>query len=143
MRERLVHLFFGGLFGVALAKNGAADFDAMMRMFRFEDFHLFGVAIVTTLASMIGLGLVQRHRRIHGMPRYRVTVRNMHRGSVLGALIFGVGWAVSGTCPGTAVVQAGQGHFIAFATIMGIFIGSWSYERINRRVLRWALPTCE
>ena len=134
-----MHLGFGTAFGFVLARNGAADFDAMLEMFLFRDFHLFGLAMVSTVLVALGLAAVRRSRG----ERVRWTPRPIHRGSVLGAVVFGVGWSVSGACPGTALVQLGEGHLIALATVAGIFAGNALYRPLNDRVLGLPPQSCE
>jgi uncharacterized membrane protein YedE/YeeE len=121
-----VQLGLGALFGAALGRSGAADFDAMVRMFRFEEAHLFLVAIVTTSSAAIGLFALLRSRFGEGV---RAVARQIHPGSVPGGVLFGVGWGLSGSCPGTVLVQLGSGHLIAGLTLAGILLGNWLFER--------------
>lgn len=144
MKHALAHLAFGLVFGFILASNGAADFDAMRDMFLFRSFHLFGVAIVSMLGAIVGLRALAHWRGAPLLaPRIRWSPRPVHIGTVPGAIVFGLGWGVSGTCPGTALVQIGEGHFIAAFTVLGIFVGMFIQERMNRRVLRWPSASCE
>jgi uncharacterized membrane protein YedE/YeeE len=122
----LIQLAFGALFGLALFSTGAADFDAMERMFLFRDAHLFLLAGMTTLVSAAGLFFLLRSRAAEGI---RATQRRVHRGSVPGGVLFGLGWGLSGTCPGTALVQVGSGHVIAIVTLSGILLGNFVFER--------------
>jgi uncharacterized membrane protein YedE/YeeE len=122
----VLQLGLGSCFGVALARSGAADFDAMVRMFRFEEAHLFLVAIVTTLTASLGLFALLRSRFGDGV---RVVSREIHPGSVPGGVLFGIGWGLSGSCPGTVLVQIGSGHVIAVLTLAGILLGNWLFER--------------
>jgi uncharacterized membrane protein YedE/YeeE len=46
-----------------------------------------------------------------------------------GAFLFGAGWALAGTCPGTSLAQIGEGKLVAFATVLGIFAGVWAYKK--------------
>jgi uncharacterized membrane protein YedE/YeeE len=124
----VIQLAFGALFGIVLARNGAADFDAMVRMFLFEEAHLFALAGAATVVSALGLALVLRSRWAEGI---RVLPRMVHRGNVFGGLLFGLGWGLSGSCPGTALVQLGSGHVIAAFTIAGIVLGNWLFERVG------------
>ena len=128
MRGALLQLGFGGLFGAVLARNGAADFDTMERMFLFEDWHLFAVAAVSTVSAALGLFLLRRSPWRSGV---RTPGRPIQRGSVLGGLLFGVGWGLSGTCPGTALAQLGSGQLVAMMTISGIVTGSWLYSKLG------------
>jgi uncharacterized protein len=122
----LIQLVFGALFGLALVSTGAADFDAMERMFLFRDAHLFLLAGTTTLASFVGLHFLLRSRVAEGV---RALPRAIHRGSIPGGVLFGIGWGLSGSCPGTALAQLGAGHVIALVTAAGIVLGNWLFER--------------
>lgn len=136
MRTAL-HWSLGALFGFVLSRNGAADFDTMTEMFLFRDFHLYGVALVTTFSSMATLAILQRHNR-----NIRWSSRPIHRGTVWGAVLFGIGWGISGACPGTALVQLGEGHLVAGYTVVGIVAGTAIYPRVNRRFLKWPHVDC-
>lgn len=135
MKGALVQLGFGGLFGAVLARSGAADFDAMERMFLFEEGHLFALGAATTACAALGLFLLRRTRWASGV---RMPARLVQRGSVLGGVIFGLGWALSGTCPGTALVQLGSGQVVALATVIGIVLANWLYAAF--RLERLGLP---
>jgi uncharacterized protein len=124
----LIQLGFGCVFGIVLANTGAADFDAMVRMFLFEEAHLFALAAGSTVVSALGLALLLRSPLAAGI---RALPRTVHRGNVMGGWLFGVGWGLSGSCPGTALVQLGSGHVVAAFTIAGIVLGNWLFERVG------------
>jgi hypothetical protein len=128
MRGAVLQIGFGGLFGAVLAKNGAADFDTMERMFLFEDWHLFAVAAMSIASAALGLFLLRRSPWFSGV---RTAGRPLQRGSVLGGVLFGVGWGLSGTCPGTALAQLGSGQLVATVTIVGIVTGTWLYAKMG------------
>jgi len=139
-----LHLALGTLFGVALVRSGSADFDAMREMFLFRDFHLFGVALVTTTVAALAFAVARRRpwRSVSGAP-IRWTPRPVHAGSVAGAVIFGLGWAVSGACPGTALAQVGEGHLVSLAIVAGIVLGNVLFEVANARYLHVEVAGCE
>jgi uncharacterized membrane protein YedE/YeeE len=56
--------------------------------------------------------------------------------------LFGVGWALSGACPAIALVQLGEGQFVALFTLLGIFAGNWLYSVVHERFFRWSASTC-
>jgi uncharacterized protein len=122
----LVQLVLGACFGVALLQTGAADFDAMVRMFAFEEAQLFALAGATTLVAALGLWLLSRSSLSSGV---RMLSRTLHRGSVPGGVLFGLGWGLSGSCPGTVLAQLGSGRVIAAITLCGILLGNWLFER--------------
>jgi uncharacterized protein len=126
----ILQLVFGCLFGAILLRSGASDFDTMERMFLFEDTHLFALAGVTTLVAALGLFLLLRSSWALGI---RAMPRSVHRGSVAGGLMFGLGWGLSGACPGTVLTQLGAGHVVALATLVGVLLGNWLFTRVNLR----------
>jgi uncharacterized membrane protein YedE/YeeE len=123
----VLQLVLGALFGAALAGTGAADFDAMVRMFLFEEAHLFLLAGMTTAVAAAGIALLLRSPLGEGV---RALPRRVHRGSVLGGVIFGIGWGLSGSCPGTTLAQLGAGHTVALLTAAGVLLGNGLFERV-------------
>jgi uncharacterized membrane protein YedE/YeeE len=124
--KRFVFIFFGALFGFCLSRARATDYDAILGMFRLTDLHLFGVIGVAIATAGLGL-LVLRKIGVHslGGEPIRLAPKPMHASVFTGGLIFGVGWALSGACPGTALAQLGEGKLYALATVAGIVAGTW------------------
>jgi uncharacterized protein len=122
-------LLFGLLFGFVLSRIGATDYDAIAGMFRLTDLHLMGVIGGAVGLSGLGFWLIRRRaiRSLDGGP-IELMKKPMTRWLPLGAVMFGVGWALTGTCPGTALAQLGEGRFAALATIAGILLGSYIVE---------------
>ncbi len=122
-------LIFGVLFGFVLSRIGATDYDAIAGMFKLTDLHLMGVIGGAVALSALGFALLRRKaaRSLNGEP-ITLSPKPMTRWLVAGSLMFGVGWALSGTCPGTALAQLGEGRWAALATIAGILLGSYLVE---------------
>ncbi|MBI5555601.1 MAG: YeeE/YedE family protein [Elusimicrobia bacterium] len=91
----------------------------------------FGAAVVLT---GLGLAIFARHLRL--------PVRRIHRGTVIGGVIFGVGWAVTGICPAVPFVQLGEGRLFALISLVGMLFGSWLYPVVHARYFRWAKDSC-
>lgn len=131
----LKFLLFGTGFGYILARVAATDYATIGNMFLLRDLHLMGViglAIVVGGAGMMWMrkratsGPDGRPLPLHGKPRMA--------GNLWGGLLFGVGWAVTGTCPGTALAQLGEGKLTALATLAGILVGNFIYRRVGARL---------
>lgn len=120
------HIAFGTLFGFILSRAGATDYDAISGMFRLTDLHLMGVIGIAVAVAALGFAVARRRgsRARNGEP-LELTTKPMTRGLAAGAVLFGVGWAVSGTCPGTALAQIGEGRLAGLATFAGILLGAW------------------
>jgi len=132
-------VFVGGLvFGYILQRVGATDYDAIAKMFLLEDLHLAGVIGVAVVVAGIGLGVVRRARS-GTLARYAALIKEkpMKPGLVVGAILFGAGWAITGTCPGTGLAQLGEGQLMALFTVTGMFLGTALYLRVGARVESW------
>jgi uncharacterized membrane protein YedE/YeeE len=126
----LLYLAFGAAFGFALSRARASDYDTIIAMFRGRDLHLAGVIGVAIATSAIGLALVRRRARraLVGAP-IDIQPKPYRRGVFTAGLLFGAGWALTGTCPGTALVQLGELKSYALFTMAGIFAGTYAYAR--------------
>lgn len=115
----------GLLLGFTVASLGFADYDELHRMLLFRDLRLlFAFAFAVSLCVILFASL--RSRLKLGPVRF-------HSGTVPGAVLFGVGWALTGACPGVAVIQIAQGLWPAWASFGGILVGIWMHGRLLRR----------
>ena len=132
--KRALFLAFGALFGFLLSRARATDYDAIIGMFRLTDLHLFGVIGVAIAAAAVGVRLLRMHteRSLAGEP-LGLKTKPYHSAVFAGGLVFGVGWALSGACPGTALTQIGEGKLYALATVLGIVAGTWLRQRVVSR----------
>jgi hypothetical protein len=118
-------VFFGALFGFALSRAGATQYDTILRMFLFEDLHLAGVIGAAIALSALAYRLAQRGvLRVRGGATPNLSHKPMQRGLFAGAVLFGAGWGMTGTCPGTALAQLGEGTFAGAITAAGILLGA-------------------
>ena len=137
------HIALGTLFGFFLSRSGATDYDAISGMFRLTDLHLLGVIGTAVAVGALGFALIRKTgaRALNGEPIVLVK-KPMTPGLATGALLFGVGWALSGTCPGTALAQIGEGRLAGAVTFAGVLLGAWldAWRRRRRQTPR-AVPT--
>ena len=144
VRQHLPYLFWGALFGFIISRSGAVRFDYINEMFLLHSFRLYGMIGASILVAMPGILLMKRLAR-QGRPRFKkihFPKRRMTPGTLPGAAIFGIGWALTGACPGPAVMQLGEGHWIALATVAGIFLGNGVYGFVHQKYFTWASDFC-
>jgi uncharacterized membrane protein YedE/YeeE len=117
---------FGALLGAVLHGVGFTDGARVHAMFTFAELELigvFGVAVV-----VVGVGL----RFLSVTPS--LPPRTWHRGLVPGAILFGLGWALSGACPGAVIAMAGEGQWLGVVGVVGVVVGA----ALTRRVVHAA-----
>ena len=128
-----VYLIVGIIFGLALTKGEAISWFRIQEMFRFESFHMFGIFMTAIPTGALGLFFIRRLKlkTISGetidMPE-----KKYHHGVILGSLIFGFGWALTGACPGPLYAQIGSGFLVTIATLLSAIAGTWTFGRIQK-----------
>ena len=122
--HKVLGLLFGAGFGFVLAAANLHEYDTIHKMLRLEEidvFLLMGGAIGTSLPLLWWLER-RRANTVIGGPLL-LSRSKPRREHVVGGALFGVGWAVSGTCPAPALVMLVSGAGLAAVTITGLFVG--------------------
>lgn len=130
---RYSFLLLGTVFGFLLSRAGATTFDFYAQLFLFTDLQLLWVIATAGVVGIVGTALFKRLRVrawADGQP-LAFEGKPMRKTLVLGALLFGVGWGLSGACPGTAPVMLGEGKLLAGFTLAGILLGTYLYGRTH------------
>jgi len=131
----ILYLALGTIFGFALSRSGAADYNYVQGMFLFERFQLYGILATGVLFTAPGLWLIKRRGRTIGGTPVHIDLKPMNRGTIVGSLLFGVGWSITGMCPGPILVNIGEGKVYALAALAGALVGAaalgGSYRRLQ------------
>jgi uncharacterized membrane protein YedE/YeeE len=132
----LLYLTLGIAFGLVLSRSGAADYDMIQSMFLFERFQLYGIigtAVVLTAPAFWWLR--SRGRNLSGQ-LIEWDHKPAHRGNLLGGMLFGIGWSITGMCPGPIFVNIGEGKLYALAAAAGALIGAGAFGSLYPRLQR-------
>lgn len=132
MNKKLGFLGFGILFGFALSRVGASEFDLILGMFLGADYTLVGVIGTAVVVGFIGMQLLKKFEQptISG-ESLKISYKELKPWSLVGAGIFGLGWGISGACPGTVLAQLGEGKVFGFFTFAGMIVGTYIYARLK------------
>ena len=133
-----IYLLVGVAFGIVLTKGEAISWFRIQEMFRFQGVHMFGIFATALPTAIAGVQLLKRRwrRTLDGAP---IVVPPKHLGSGVryagGGTIFGLGWALTGACPGPLFALLGSGIGVIAVAIVAAMLGTWTYG-----LLRGALP---
>jgi uncharacterized membrane protein YedE/YeeE len=130
-------LFAGGVFGFILVKSEAISWFRIQEMFRLESIHMYGLLASAIVTAMIGAHVLERFnaKALDGTP-VGLVPKTFGRGTRYwaGGLLFGIGWAITGACPGPLFALVGSGSAVYGVAIVAAMAGTWSYGQLRPRL---------
>ena len=131
MAKKIGYLLIGIFFGFVLSRSGASDYNFIHDMFTGENLKLallMGTAIVTGAIGMLLLKLFG-NKDVTGK-EIKINRKPLKKNTALGGILFGIGWAVTGACPGTVLAQIGEGKMLGLFSMLGMVCGTFLYALI-------------
>jgi hypothetical protein len=131
----VVVLLLGVCFGIILTNAEVISWFRIQEMFRFDAFHMYGVigsAIAVGALSMLLLRKLKA-RSLNGDPIV-VERKQMGKGTVYGGLLFGIGWALTGACPGPLYALVGNGYGAFLVALLSAIGGAWVYGLVREKL---------
>jgi len=131
----LIYLTLGTLFGIILTKSEVISWFRIQEMFRFQSFHMYGVIGSAILVGMVSIQLLKR-LRLRSMTGELIAIadKKFNHGSWIGGFLFGLGWALTGACPGPLFAQLGSGLGSAAVLILAALAGTWTYSALREKL---------
>ena len=122
-------LLLGIVFGVVMAKSEAISWILNQEMFRFQAFHMYGIIGTAVTLGAISVALIKKFqiRDFHGNPIVFYPKDKSIIRYLAGGTIFGLGWALSGACPGPMVVNIGYGFLTMSIVFLFAIVGTYLY----------------
>jgi hypothetical protein len=134
--KTLVYLIIGVFFGIVMYKSEAASWFRIYEMFEFGSFHMYGIIGSALAIGVIGTQIIKRRNikslggqdmqlnpKAMSIPRY-----------LFGGILFGLGWALAGACPGPMYVLAGAGYGSILIVIFGALVGTFIYGLLRNKL---------
>lgn len=133
--HNLKYLAAGMLFGLLLIKAEVISWYRIQEMFRFQSFHMYGVIGSAVITGMISLWIIRKFniKTIYG-ETIEIHQKEFNKGQLIGGLIFGIGWAMTGACPGPLFALIGSGYTVVIVVFFAAVAGTWTYGYFREKL---------
>jgi uncharacterized membrane protein YedE/YeeE len=125
-----LYLVLGCLFGIVLTKSEVVSWFRIQEMFRFQSFHMYGILGSAVVTAAISIALLKRFG-VHTVTGERISIPAKELGKGyrywIGGSMFGVGWALTGACPGPLFALVGSGLSVFWVVVITALAGTWVY----------------
>jgi uncharacterized membrane protein YedE/YeeE len=130
------YLVIGIFFGIVMFKSEAASWFRIYEMFQFDSFHMYGIMGSALLIGITGIYLIKKTnakdvegQKIEFIPKDRSFSRYM-----FGGIIFGLGWALAGACPGPIYTLIGAGYVSVIVVFLAAILGTFVYGLLRDKL---------
>ena len=132
----LRYIIVGFIFGIVLTKAEAVSWYRIYEMFQFQSFHMYGIITVAILTGLVGIQIIKRKqlKDIDGNP---IIIQDKEKGNMrywIGGILFGLGWAMVGACPGPIFILLGAGFWSVGLVLFGAVFGTFLYGLIKDKL---------
>ena len=132
----LKFILTGILFGIVMSKSEAISWFRIQEMFRFQSFHMYGIMGSALVLGVVGIQAIKRYqikafggREMQLAPKKKGVARYL-----VGGILFGLGWALVGTCPGPMYVLVGAGFYSIVVVLASAVLGTFVYGLLRNRL---------
>ncbi|MBX2897335.1 MAG: YeeE/YedE family protein [Cyclobacteriaceae bacterium] len=133
--SNLKYLGMGILFGIIAVKSEIISWYRIQEMFRLHSFHMYGVIGTAVVVGAISVWFIKRFniKTIQG-EKVIFNSKPFHWGNVIGGLMFGLGWGITGACPGPLFAQIGSGLVVVIVTLISAIAGTYAYGVLQNKL---------
>ena len=129
------YIIVGILFGIVFIKAEIISWFRIQEMFRMQSFHMYGVIGSAIAVGALSIFLIKKFKikTIHG-EEIHFHPKTFNKGQIYGGLLFGLGWAITGACPGPLFAQIGSGATVIIITFLSAVLGTWVYGFVREKL---------
>ncbi len=133
--HNLKYLFVGILFGIVFVKAEIISWFRIQEMFRFQSFHMYGIIGSAVVVGAFSVWIIRKFgiKTIYGEDII-IHIKPYNKGVIIGGLLFGIGWAITGACPGPLFAQIGTGTTVIIVTLISAIAGTWVYGLLRDKL---------
>lgn len=133
--HNIKYLIVGVLFGIVFVKSEVVSWFRIQEMFRLQSFHMYGIIGSAVVIGVISVWLIKKFniKTIYG-ETIEFHSKTFNKGQIYGGLLFGLGWAITGACPGPLFAQIGTGATVILVTLLSAIAGTWTYGLLRDKL---------
>lgn len=133
--SNIKYLITGIVFGTVFVKAEIISWYRIQEMFRMHSFHMYGVIGTAVIVGVISVWAIKRFKIKTSQGETVIFhKKQFHWGNVIGGFIFGLGWAITGACPGPLFAQIGSGFLVVTVTLLSAVAGTWVYGLFQKKL---------
>lgn len=126
--KNIKFLFLGVIFGVILVKAEVISWFRIQEMFRFQSFHMYGNIILAIVVGAISIWVIKKFKvKTFSGEEVKIAPKEFTKGNVIGGFMFGLGWAMTGACPGPLYALVGSGMLVIAVVLLSAVFGTYIY----------------
>ena len=132
----LKFILAGIVFGIIMVKSEAISWYRIQEMFRFQAFHMYGIIGTAVTLGIIAVWLIKK-LKLKDTDGNPITFKEKDKRwpkYLIGGSIFGLGWALTGACPGPMFVNIGYGYWAMIIVVIGALLGTYLYGLIRDKL---------
>ena len=133
--HNIKYLIVGLAFGIVFVKSEVISWFRIQEMFRLQSFHMYGVIGSAVVVGILSVWLIKKFKikTIYG-EKIEFHPKTFNKGQIYGGLLFGLGWAITGACPGPLFAQIGTGATVITVTLLSAIAGTWVYGYFREKL---------
>ncbi|MFA6540807.1 MAG: DUF6691 family protein [Bacteroidota bacterium] len=133
--KNLIYVVFGMIFGIILTKSEVVSWFRIQNMFHFVEPHMYLIIGSAVVVGAVSMQMVRR-MKLKSIDGEELVIKGkpFHKGFIIGGIIFGIGWAITGACPGPIFAQIGAGEYPALFTLAGALAGAFLYHSTKSKL---------
>jgi uncharacterized protein len=133
--NNIKYTIVGIFFGIVFVKSEVISWFRIQEMFHLHSFHMYGIIGTGVMVGAISVFLLKKFKT-KTLPGEEITFggKPYNKGTVIGGLLFGIGWAITGACPGPLYANLGAGFGVAAVMLLSALAGTWVYGLLQDKL---------
>lgn len=122
------YFLIGTFFGFVLIKAEVISWFRIQEMFRFQSFHMYGIMMSAIAVGITSIFLIKKFNiKTFNGEEIKIEPKTFSWGNIIGGMMFGLGWAMTGACPGPLFALVGSGVYVIIIALLSAILGTYIY----------------